>query len=130
MSALLDPEVAACADATGEVLVAGDRAAPDGSGYAWWWYAADRDLRLAPPELDVRATEVDGGLALDVTSAVVVPDLAIHPERLHPDAQADRQLVTLHPGVTERIVLRGVTADDLDALLQRPMCWSVFDAIG
>lgn len=129
-SLLLDPALARCADASREVLVAGDAAAPDGSGYTWWWYAADRDLVLPPPAFDVVAHDVDGGVAVALTSSVVVPDLAIHPERVRPSARADRQLITLHPGVTERIVLTGVTAADHDALLQRPACWSVHDALG
>jgi beta-mannosidase len=121
---LLDPAVAVAGDRHDEVLIARDQGGAGGAD-AWWWYAPDRSLRLPTPALVVTQRTVDGGVELDISSSVVVRELTIQPERVHPGARADRQLIDLEPGAVERVSVTGVGADAVPQLLVPPVCWSI-----
>jgi beta-mannosidase len=125
-STLVDPAVAVPRDPTAEVVVVTDGA---GSPLTWWWFAHDRELLLHDPALTVEHREVPGGVVLEITSPVVVRELAIYPERVRSGAGADRQLITLLPGVTERIAITGVTLADAPALDAPPARWSIADLV-
>ena len=57
--------------------------------------------------------------------ASVVRDLVLYPERVRPAGRADRQLLTLRPGVVERVTVAGIDVSDVDGLLRAPTCRSV-----
>jgi beta-mannosidase len=71
---------------------------------AFWFFAPDKDLALDPDALEVRArTADDGGVDLDLTARALVRDVCVIADMVHPDAAADRQLVTLLPGETTTV---------------------------
>lgn len=84
----------AAVDPSAEVLVAemstGER--------ALWWFAEDPELALARDAVAVRAEPADGGYVVCLTAAGVAKDLTLLADRVHPDAEADRALLTLLPG--------------------------------
>jgi beta-mannosidase len=95
-----------------EVLVA------DLDGRRAWWYATEAgesEFVGAPPVL--RAEAFDGGLRVDVTATTLLRDFLLQADRIHPNAVADRGLVTLLPGETTMITVRcpePLPADCLD----------------
>lgn len=103
---------------------------------AWWWFADDRDLRLAHPlyEATLEHHVAPGTSKLTVASDVVVRDLIVHPDRIVAGATIDRQVVDLRPGTTETFLVTwpsGFDARDVTAarLLERPISWSVRDLL-
>ena len=76
---------------------------------------------------------------LTAVAAGVVRDLTVSPERVHPDARIDRQLVHLEPGVAETFRITGLADDLLDGsmaiadlvgrLTSLPVCWTSADAV-
>jgi beta-mannosidase len=119
--AMISERIAAPADPRAEALVADDAE----GGEAWWWHAHDRDLQWASHEVVAEASEVAGGVVLDLGAPALVRDLVIAVDRLHPDAYADRQLLQLRPGATERVLVHGVRIEQLPDLLTAPVTWSV-----
>jgi beta-mannosidase len=111
-------------DATTDVLVV-----TGAQRSAWWWFGPDHSSTRPRPALQVSATTEEELVRLQITSDVVVRDLVIYPERLHPAASINRQVVNLAPGRPETFHLRGVDLDDVDELLRRPYCWSVADLV-
>ena len=103
----------------------------DGSGVGS--LSSDIYLDLLIPEvvglplaaLVVTQRAIADGVELDIASPVVVRELTIHPERVHPDARVDRQLVDLEPGRVERVTVTGVGIEAVPRLLVPPVCWSV-----
>ncbi|MER7970240.1 glycoside hydrolase family 2 protein [Streptomyces sp. NPDC096080] len=73
--------------------------------------APDREIPYPRPEFDV--TVADG--LVTVTARTLVRDLLLQADRLHPAARADRGLVTLLPGETVTIGVRGWPDPDPDA---------------
>ncbi|MEU6253518.1 glycoside hydrolase family 2 protein [Streptomyces sp. NPDC047043] len=71
----------------------------------------DREIPCPRPEFDV---SVAPG-AVTVTAHTLVRDLLLQADRLHPDARADRGLVTLLPGERVTIGVRGWETPDPDA---------------
>jgi beta-mannosidase len=78
---------------------------------ALYFTAPDRDIPYPRPEFDVEL--VPGGVA--VTARTLVRDLLLQADRLHPDARADRGLVTLLPGERVEIGVRGWKTPDVAA---------------
>ncbi|GHA77413.1 glycoside hydrolase family 2 protein [Streptomyces termitum] len=70
--------------------------------------AARYDLRVEPAG--------DGDSVVVVTARTLVRDLLLQADRLAPAASADRGLVTLLPGEEVRIVVRGWSGDDPEAV--------------
>lgn len=120
---LIDVAVAAPGDPRDEALHVAD----DAGGDAWWWYAPDRDLALPPAAFTTTARDLDGRVEVDLSSSAVVRDLVLAPERIHPAARADRQLLTLRPDVTERVTITGLRLADVTSLLAAPTSRSVAD---
>ncbi|MFJ8332673.1 glycoside hydrolase family 2 protein [Streptomyces sp. NPDC094437] len=80
---------------------------------------ADRDIPYPRPEFDVAVAP--GGVT--VTAHTLVRDLLLQADRLHPDARADRGLVTLLPGERVTIGVRGWDAvADTDAVRAALYC--------
>lgn len=99
----------------------------------------DKEFAYPVPQYDVRLDPGTGirtgagvgagaGSAPDavdivVTARTLVRDLLLQPDRLGPDAVADRGLITLLPGEEARISVRGCT--DLDVATARDALFSV-----
>ena len=71
----------------------------------------DREIPYPQPEFDVSVAPA----AVTVTAHTLVRDLLLQADRLHPDARADRGLVTLLPGERVTIGVRGWETPDPDA---------------
>ncbi|MEU9141347.1 glycoside hydrolase family 2 protein [Streptomyces sp. NPDC048404] len=85
----------------------------------------DRDFDYPRPRFDVRIEPVDGkGDRVDivVTAHTLVRDLLLQPDRLAPDATADRGLTSLLPGEEVRIRVRGWTGRDVQAVRAALFC--------
>ncbi|MGN9840481.1 glycoside hydrolase family 2 protein [Nonomuraea sp. H19] len=79
-----------------------------GESRALWFFLPDKDLDL--PEGRCTVT-VEGGDVV-VSAHTLVRDLAIFPDRVHPDAEVDDQLITLLPGESHRFrINREIGAD-------------------
>ncbi|WP_333739658.1 glycoside hydrolase family 2 protein [Streptomyces sp. IBSBF 2806] len=75
----------------------------------------DRDFAYPRPRFDVQVEPVAGqGDRVDivVTAHSLVRDLLLQPDRLAPDAEADRGLTSLLPGEQARIRVRGWSGTD------------------
>lgn len=106
-------------DAAGELLAA----TVEGTGErGLWFYAEPRDSRLAPAELDVAVTAVDGGSRVRVTAHTLARDVTLLVDKVDPDAVVDDALVTLLPGesvvfvVTHRDAVDPARFGDADVL--------------
>jgi beta-mannosidase len=78
-----------------------------------WFFAPDKELTLDPDALDVQARPADDdGVDLHLTARALVRDVCVIADDVHPDAAADRQLVTLLPGETTTV---HVTLTDREA---------------
>jgi beta-mannosidase len=94
-----------------------------------WFFGEYRDQPLTQPELQIAVTDApaDGHahrtVPVSISSEVLVRDLVLEVDRVHPEARALAGLVTLLPGETVTIPVRlpaGVPADALgDASLVR-----------
>ncbi|MDF3140118.1 MULTISPECIES: glycoside hydrolase family 2 protein [unclassified Streptomyces] len=80
--------------------------------------APDREVPYPRPEFDVAL--VPGGVV--VTARTLVRDLLLQADRLHPDARADRGLVTLLPGEEVTIGVRGWETPDAAAARSALYC--------
>ena len=78
----------------------------------------DREIPYPRPEFDV---SVAPG-AVTVTARTLVRDLLLQADRLHPDARADRGLVTLLPGERVTIGVSGWETPDADAARSALYC--------
>lgn len=97
-------DVATCQSAGGEVLVASL-----GDERATWFYAEPRESALRRPTLNVESERTESGARVRVTTDVLVQDLALLVDKIHPDAIVDTMLVTLLPGesVTFEVTVPG-----------------------
>lgn len=123
-TSLLPPNVADPLQRQCEVLTVGS-----GDARAWWWYDHDRALDLVTPHLTTEVRPDGDDLVMTITTDAVVRDLVIYPERVHPSATVDHQLVDLLPGESAAFRLSGVTIDDVDALTRPPARWHVAAAL-
>ncbi|WP_030313830.1 glycoside hydrolase family 2 protein [Streptomyces sp. NRRL B-3229] len=78
----------------------------------------DRDIPYPRPEFDVAVAPG----AVTVTARTLVRDLLLQADRLHPDARADRGLVTLLPGERVTIGVSGWETPDADAARSALYC--------
>jgi beta-mannosidase len=108
-----------------EVLVA---QASDGER-ALWFFAADRDLAYRAGDLELTVARDGDDVLLTATAATLVRDLAVFPDRLDPAAEADECLVTLLPGESRVIRVRGVPAGRERDLLSWPVLRSANDLV-
>ncbi|WP_406137609.1 glycosyl hydrolase 2 galactose-binding domain-containing protein [Streptomyces sp. NBC_01089] len=88
-----------------------------GGGGVRAWHFPVRDLAFAypAPEFDVEVVRREGGGRVDVvvTARTLLRDLLLQADRLAPTAVADRGLLTLLPGESATIGVRGWDAPDL-----------------
>ncbi|MCL8014191.1 glycoside hydrolase family 2 protein [Streptomyces sp. AS02] len=80
--------------------------------------APDKEIAYPRPEFDVALAP--GGIV--VTARTLVRDLLLQADRLHPDARADRGLVTLLPGEEVTIGVRGWETPDAEAARSALYC--------
>ncbi|NEA97753.1 glycoside hydrolase family 2 protein [Streptomyces sp. SID13726] len=85
---------------------------------ALYFPAPDREVPYPRPEFDV---SVAPG-SVTVTARTLVRDLLLQADRLHPDARADRGLVTLLPGEEVTIGVSGWESPDPDAARSALYC--------
>ena len=101
--------VALAARSTTTVPVPTDVAVPARSGdevlvatlgveRATWFFVEPRDSALETPTLAVEPVRTATGARVRVTTDVLVQDLALLADKVHPDAVVDDMLVTLLPG--------------------------------
>lgn len=101
-------DVARAGDAGGELL----RVAL-GEVHAEHFFADYRDSILPPPQLLSSVQEREPGVyTVTITARTLLRDLAILAETVHPDARADRMLVTLLPGESVTFSIAGPSGLD------------------
>jgi beta-mannosidase len=98
----LPAQVAAVADAEGEIIVARTVQAASGFAPAIWNPAEIVDQALAVDALEARAERTEGGYAVTVTARSYVRDVFLQVDRVDPRARVDRGLVTLLAGQAAR----------------------------
>ncbi|MFG3102221.1 glycoside hydrolase family 2 protein [Streptomyces sp. NPDC048182] len=76
----------------------------------------DRQFAYPPAEAVVKVTREDGGARVTVTAHTLLRDLLLQADRLHPDARADRGLVTLLPGESAEVAVAGWDGEAPEAL--------------
>ncbi len=91
---VLPERISAAADRRGEFLMA---TTADGQR-ALWFFAEDKDLKLAVDVLTTAVRQREGGLEVTVHSSSLARHVAVMADRWHPDAVVDEALVTIPPG--------------------------------
>lgn len=92
-----------------------------GEERGFWYFAEPRDSALPAPELDVTVSPAEEG-AVDVTLAArtFARDVTLLVDKAAPDAVAERALVTLLPGESTTVRVRGLPADaDAESFAER-----------
>ncbi|GGI07956.1 glycoside hydrolase family 2 protein [Egicoccus halophilus] len=128
--ARLADELAVAHDERREVLLVD----ADGHGRTSWYWTRDTELAYPPAAWDTEVEVVDDGLRLRITANSFVRDLAVFPDRLTldgrplpADAVASDLLLTLLPGETRELTIRGAKAEHADAVVRRPVLRAVND---
>ncbi|WP_433203219.1 glycosyl hydrolase 2 galactose-binding domain-containing protein [Dactylosporangium sp. CS-047395] len=85
------------------------------------FFAEDPQVPFPPAAFDAQVRDVPGGQEVRVTAGTVLRDLALFPDRLHPSATVDDQLVTLLPGESVVFRVRADIALDPAALVAFPV---------
>lgn len=117
----LPQSVAVAADAAREFIRAGED--------TWWFFAEDVDAAYPQPVFDAEATRLDGAVQLQVTAHTFVKDLAVFPDRIGRLATVDDHLVTLLPGETAELTVRGLPDEsDLSRITGPPVLRCANDA--
>ncbi len=96
---------------------------------ALWFGSQDRDLAYEPDALEAEATRTDTGYDVVLRARSLVRDIALHVDRLAPDATVDDTLVTLLAGEARTVRVRTVQEIDARALTRRPVLATVNDAV-
>lgn len=99
-----------------------------------WFFADDRDLAYPRASWDAEVVADADGLRLRITARTFVRDLAVFPDRLEidgvplgPEAVASDALLTLLPGETGEIVVRGARPQHAEPIVRRPVMRAVND---
>ncbi|WP_432825246.1 glycoside hydrolase family 2 protein [Dactylosporangium sp. CA-092794] len=101
-------------DPAAELVVA------DGAGErALWFFAEDVDLAYPAPAADVTVHPAGDGVDLEITAGTLLRDLTVFADRVDPAATVDRQLLTLLPGESVTLRVRG-TAETGPAVWSAP----------
>lgn len=124
-SAEIPTDVATPGSADAELLVV---EAP-GAQRATWFWARDKHADYPRARWEASVEEVPGGVELVVTARTLVRDLTVFPDRLldadgdplPPESIASESLVTLLPGESVRIGVRGATMEHAQDLIRRPV---------
>ncbi|SNT56053.1 beta-mannosidase [Asanoa hainanensis] len=121
----LPSELTTAGDAARELLVA----EADSGERAFWFFADDKDLAYAPADLDARADRDGDDVVLTLTARELVRDVCVFADRVDPAAEADDCLVTLLPGESRTLRVRGVPAGREKDLLAAPVLRTANDLI-
>ena len=124
-SFVLASDVATAADPSAELIVvdAADQR-------AIWWFLPDKLLALERPLLSVDSEVRRGGdLSVVVSAHNLVRDLTIIADRLGRDAESEQQLITLLPGESATITIRGGAGLAVTDLLGDEACRTAYSAI-
>jgi beta-mannosidase len=123
--AIVDASVAQPGDPTRELLVAettdGDR--------AYWYFVEDKDFAYQPADVDVEVADTADHVELTLTARVFIRDLAVLPDRVNAGAEADDMLLTLLPGESAVIRVRGISRAELEPALSFPVIRSANDLV-
>jgi beta-mannosidase len=126
---MLGEDLAVPEDPLREVLIV----ETNGSRTTWFW-AGDRELAYPRAAWDAEVVADPDGLRLRITARTFVRDLAVFPDRLEvdgaplgPDAVASEMLLTLLPGETREIEVRGARPEHAGAIVRRPVMRAVND---
>ncbi|MEU7867318.1 glycoside hydrolase family 2 protein [Dactylosporangium sp. NPDC049140] len=92
------------------------------------FFAEDPRVPFPPAAFDAQVTDVPGGHEVRITARTMLRDLALFPDRLHPSATVDDQLVTLLPGESVVFAVRAEVALDPAALVAHPVLRCVNEA--
>jgi beta-mannosidase len=116
----------------GDAGVAGDPsrellAADTGDARAIRFFGGDLEIAYPEPKFDTDVSRTGAGYAITVTARSLLRDLAVFPDRLAPDAEADRCLLTLLPGEQETIEVTTRYRLDPGQLTTRPVLRCVND---
>jgi beta-mannosidase len=102
-------------DPAAELLVA---RTPSGA-VALQFFAADKDLRLTDPELEIEVVAdaaQPGTVEISVTATNLARHVALLADRISPDAVSDDALVTLLPGRSHTFRVAGAEGCDVDRI--------------
>lgn len=69
-----------------------------GDAEALWFFAKDMDFAYPWPAFDLQVEASNATVGVNITARSLLRDLTILADLLHPEAEVDRQLVTLLPG--------------------------------
>lgn len=118
----LPAEIWTPTDSAAELIVA-----TAGEHRTLWFF--ERDRHLDYPEADYHATvsRIPTGVEVTVTARTLLRDLVVQADRLDPEAEVDRSLVTLLPGESAVFTVRSSAELDVDALTSRPVLRCVND---
>lgn len=78
-----------------------------GDGRAFWFPVRDKDFAYPAPRWDVAVAGLGDAVEVTVTARTLLRDLLLRADRLGPAAAADRGLVTLLPGESVTVTVRG-----------------------
>lgn len=101
----------------------------DGSGRTIHTFAEDKDSELPADALEVVARRTELGYEVEATATGTVRDLCVLADKVHPEAAALRQLVTLLPGETVVIPIRCEAEVDPEAFLDDTVLMSANDLV-
>ena len=81
-----------------------------------WFFGEPRDSALEAPRVSVAVADHADGVAITLTAGNLVRELALLVDKIVPDAVAAEGLVTLLPGESTTIVVRGLTSAQAPAV--------------
>lgn len=96
---------------------------------ACWFFVEPRDMELDDPELEVDVRRDGEEVLVAITSARLAVDLCLFPDRIAPAAEVDDALITLLPGETRHLRVRGLPTGDEHRLVSSPVLRTVNDLI-
>jgi beta-mannosidase len=120
----IDPAVANPADPAAELI----HLHIDGV-QACHFFAEDVDLALPRAAFTGSIRRTRTGYLVEITARTLLRDLALHVDRLDPDATVDDQLVTLLPGEQKRFTVTSAVDLDESALLAHPVLRTANDLL-
>ncbi len=116
----LPGELAQAGDPSFEMLLA-ETSGGSSAQRAWWYFEADKNLRYPQPKYKAELKVQGREHRLTIHAATLLRDLAVFPDRLHPDARIDDQLVTLLPGESVTFIIDSPQTLTLESLTQPPV---------
>lgn len=106
------PDAAAQAGDAGSELIVAELAGVRGL----WFFGEPRDSALEPPRVSVEVAEHAAGVEITLTAHNLVRELTLLVDKIVPDAVAEEGLVTLLPGESTTILVRGLSAREAPAI--------------